>query len=182
MAKVGQDSGKEQRKVKRVERVGVKSAFSSAKETRTNEGGRGSGIRSKGLRGHGGPKRGCCRCRKRDGSHFSRRGHPFPGHDHREIQTKMANSGKKSRGLGRYEGRERYRAKEENGERRKSSAERQRGRRGRRKKDDRRVTARTVALSSIRVFLFCLFRAASSSSSSSSFVLAAATLSKCYSM
>ena len=33
---------------------------------------------------------GCNGVRKRDGGHFSRHGRPFPVHDHREIQTKMA--------------------------------------------------------------------------------------------
>lgn len=76
--------------------------------------------------------------RKRNGGHFSRRGRPFPVHDHREIQTKMADLGMEDEGRdGERRGTGEIRSERGKWERRKSSAERQRGPRGGKKEDDR---------------------------------------------
>lgn len=80
--------------------------------TAAEEGGRGRGRRT-------------FPYRKRNGGHFSRRGHPFPVHDHHEIQTKMADSGRRRGWDG--QGVREIRSERGKWERRKSSAERQRG-------------------------------------------------------
>lgn len=88
MAKVGQDSGKEQKG--RTRRGG------RSDETRFawDEGVSGR-IQGRELREGitGGEEERTFPYRKRNGGHFSRRGRPFPARDHHEIQTKMASSG-----------------------------------------------------------------------------------------
>lgn len=89
MAKVGQDSGKEQKgRTRRGGRLDeTRSAWDEGVSSR---------IQGRELRGGitgGWRGRRTFPYRKRNGGHFSRRGRPFPVHDHHEIQTKMADSG-----------------------------------------------------------------------------------------
>jgi len=127
MTKVGQDSGKEQKGRTRRGGWSDETRFARDESVSSRIQGRENCVeRDNGERG-----RRTFPYRKCNGGHFSRRGRPFPVHDHHEIQTKMANSGWRW-GRDEQEVRE-IRNERGKWERRKSSAERQRGpRRGKR--------------------------------------------------
>jgi hypothetical protein len=92
MAKVGQESDKEQK-------GGTRSPRGLCTDKTRLMDGRGPGrgdSRSSRAAGGGAHWGNVASYRKRDGGHFSQRGRPFPVHDHHETQTKMADSGKKT--------------------------------------------------------------------------------------